>query len=83
MLRLRGGYDLKKASAIDAVAKSDIPTLFIHGAEDAMIDVSQAYELYEEAACEKKLLIVEGAGHAQASDKDPDGYYGAIEAFLK
>jgi hypothetical protein len=82
MLRLRGGYDLKKASPIDAVAKSTIPTLFIHGDADAMIDVSQAYELYENASCEKELLIVEGAGHAQAADKDPDGYWGAIEKFL-
>jgi hypothetical protein len=83
MLRLRGGYDLKKASAIDAVSHSSIPTLFIHGDEDAMIDVSQAYELYDAAVCEKELLIVKGAGHAQAADKDPEGYYGAIGAFLQ
>jgi hypothetical protein len=82
MLRLRGGYDLKKASAVDAVAHSTIPTLFIHGAGDAMIDVSQAYELYDEATCEKELLIVEGAGHAQSSDKEPERYYGAIEKLL-
>jgi hypothetical protein len=82
MLRLRGGYDLKKASPLDAVQKSTIPTLFIHGDADAMIDVSQAYELYENASCKKELLIVEGAGHAQAADKDPEGYWGAIEKFL-
>jgi fermentation-respiration switch protein FrsA (DUF1100 family) len=83
MLRLRGGYDLKKASPIDAVAKSTIPTLFIHGDADAMIDVSQAYELYDAAACEKELLIVEGAGHAQAVDKDPEGYWEAVGQFLE
>jgi hypothetical protein len=82
MLRLRGGYDLKKASPIDTVKKSTIPTLFIHGDADAMIDVSQAYELYEQAACEKELLIVEGAGHAQAVEKDPEGYWEAVEQFL-
>jgi hypothetical protein len=83
MLRLRGGYDLKKASPLDAVKKSSIPTLFIHGRSDAMIDVSQAYELYDNAACEKELLIVDGAGHAQAADKDPDAYWGAVEKFLR
>ncbi len=82
MLRLRGGYDLKDASALEAVRKSSTPTLFIHGDSDAMISVQMSRELYEAAACEKELLIVEGAGHGQAQEKDPDTYYRAIEEFL-
>lgn len=82
-LRLRGGYDLKKASAIDAVARSSTPTLFIHGEEDDMISVRMSRDLYEAAGCPKELLIIEGAGHAQTQDKDPDTYYGTIEAFLE
>ena len=82
ILKLRGGYDLKDASAIDAVTKSSIPTLFIHGAEDNLISVQMTKDLYEAAACEKELLIVESAGHAQSQDKDPETYYGTIEKFL-
>lgn len=82
MLRIRGGYDLKDASPLRAVAASGIPTLFIHGDEDRMIDVNMSYELFEAASCEKELFIVEGAGHAQAQDKAPDVYYGRISAFL-
>lgn len=82
MLRLRGGYNLKDASPLRAVSSSGIPTLFIHGDEDRMIDVNMSYELFEAAACEKELFIVEGAGHAQAQDKAPDVYYGRISAFL-
>ncbi len=83
MLRLRGGYDLKDASAIEAVQKSNTPTLFIHGDEDAMIPVQMAKDLYEAATCPKEILIVEGAGHAQAQDKAPDTYYETIKAFLE
>lgn len=83
MLCLRGGYNLKDASALLAVQKSDTPTLFIHGDSDAMISVQMTKELYEAAACEKELLIVEGAGHAQSQDKDPDTYYGTIKTFLE
>lgn len=83
MLRLRGGYNLRDASPLRAVAQSSVPTLFIHGDEDRMIDVGMSYELFEAASCEKELFIVEGAGHAQAQDKDPDDYYGRIDAFLK
>ena len=82
MLKLRGGYNLKDASAINAVRKSTVPTLFIHGAEDNMISCHMSEELYEAAGCEKELLIVEGAGHGQSQDKDPDTYYGTIEKFL-
>lgn len=83
VLRARGGYNLKDASAIEAVQKSRVPTLFIHGADDAMISVQMTKDLYETAACPKKLLIVEGAGHAQSQDKDPDAYYNTIMAFLE
>ncbi|MCH5255516.1 MAG: alpha/beta hydrolase [Lachnospiraceae bacterium] len=82
MLRLRGGYNLKDASAINAVRKSSTPTLFIHGDADALISVQMTKDLYEAANCQKELLIVEGAGHAQAQDKDPGTYYGTVEAFL-
>ncbi len=82
MLRLRGGYDLRDASPLQAVTNSRVPTLFIHGDEDRMIDVDMSYALFEAAAGEKELFIVEGAGHAQAQDKDPEDYYGRIEDFL-
>ena len=83
VLRARGGYNLKDASAIEAVQKSRVPTLFIHGADDAMISVQMTKDLYEAASCRKELLIVEGAGHAQSQDKDPDAYYNTIKVFLK
>ena len=82
LLQLRGGYKLKDASAIDAVQESSIPTLFIHGDQDAMIPVQMARDLYDAAACKKRLLIIEGAGHAQSQDKAPEKYYETIKRFL-
>ncbi len=82
-LRLRGGYDLRMASALDAVRGDRLPTLIIHGNEDKLIPVSMAYELFNACAAEQKeLLIIRGAGHAQAADKDPDAFYGAIGDLL-
>lgn len=83
MLRMRGGYDLKAASAINAVRNSSIPTLFIHGDMDDMISVQMSKDLYDAAGCEKELLIIEGAGHAQAHEKDPEAYFGTIQIFLE
>ena len=83
VLLLRGGYDLLDASALDAVVKSDTPTLFIHGASDVMISPDMSKELYDDAACPKELLIIDGAGHAQAQDKEPETYYSTIRQFLE
>ena len=84
MLLLRGGYDLNKASAIDAVKRSHTPTLFIHGADDRMIDADMSRELYQAETCpDKKLLIIDGAGHAQSQDKDPEEYYRTVFEFLE
>lgn len=83
MLLLRGGYDLRKASPVNAVTHSKTPTLFIHGTEDEMIPVRMTYELYEAASCKKELMLIEGAGHAQAQDAAPAGYFTAIGDFCR
>lgn len=82
VLQLRGGYDLKDASALEAVKKTKLPVLIIHGEEDDMVPVDMAYELYEAADGKKELLIVPGAGHAQSVDKDPETYYKTVFDFL-
>lgn len=83
MIRLRAGYDLKETSPLKTVSSSRVPTLFIHGKEDQMIPVNMCRELYDAAACEKELMIVEGAGHAQAAEKDPARYFDEVEKFLE
>lgn len=82
-LMIRGGYDLKDASALNEVAKGSVPTLFIHGDQDRIVPVEAAGELYEAScASEKELLIVEGAGHVQSCYKDPETYYTKIFDFI-
>lgn len=83
MLQLRGGYDLKAASALEAVKHTKLPVLIIHGDQDELVPVDMAYELYEAAGGEKELLIISGAGHAQSADKDPRLYYDTIFRFLQ
>lgn len=83
IFRLRGGYDLKKASALDQVAASRLPILFIHGEADDFVPASMVRELYEAAGGPKELLTVPGAGHGLANYVDPEGYYSAVFSFLE
>lgn len=80
MSRILCGYSFTKASAINAVAQSKTPTLFIHGQSDDFVPPDMAKTLYKAANCEKKLLIYADAGHCgscQAQD-----YYTHIFSFL-
>ena len=82
MLQLRGGYDLHDAAPIDYVGSSTVPTLFIHGTEDAMVDVQDAYDLFKAESADKMILIIDGAGHGQASDKEPKRFWRTIRRFI-
>lgn len=80
---VRAGYDLTKASPIDAVRRSKTPTLFIHGECDSFIPCSMMKRLFEAASCEKMCLLVPGAEHVMSVVVDPEGYWNKVDTFLK
>jgi len=80
--RLRAGYDLKCASAINQVRRSVTPTLFIHGSDDPFVPAQMLDCLYAAAACPKSRLLVAGAGHAAAAPTDPELYWNTVDSFL-
>lgn len=82
MLQLRGGYNLRDAAPIKAVRRSKVPILYIHGEEDRMIPVEMVRRLKDNTAGPSWMIIIPGAGHAQAADADPVVYYGTVEEFL-
>ncbi|MEG0668443.1 MAG: alpha/beta hydrolase [Clostridium sp.] len=79
--QIRAGYSIKEASAIDQVAKSKTPMLFIHGDEDDFVPYFMMDELYNATNSEKEKLTIKGAGHAKASEVDPDTYWRTVESF--
>lgn len=79
---LRAGYDLYQASAVEQVAKSETPMLFIHGDEDTFVPYEMVNEVYEAASVEKEKLIIPGAGHAEAVMVDPELYWNTVWSFV-
>ena len=82
MVKRRAGYALDECNARDEVAKAKIPILFIHGDSDTFVPCSMVHELYEACQTEKKLVIVEGAGHVESCYRDAELYEDAIEEFI-
>ena len=82
--RLFCGFDLDSASALDALSRSHIPVLFIHGDDDRFVPCHMSRENFEASAAEhKKLLIVHNAGHGLSYMLDRPAYLSALHSFLE
>ena len=79
---LRAGYSFSEASALQQIAKAQVPVLFIHGSEDNFVHTDMVYRLYDACPTEKQLLVVDGAGHGNSSNHAPDLYFETVFGFL-
>ena len=82
MSKIYAGYSFKEASSIKQVKKSKIPTLFIHGTKDKFVPYEMLNKIYNNAACEKQKLEIEGAAHAESEIINPTQYWSTIQSFI-
>jgi len=80
--KIRAGYFLGEASALEQVKKSNIPTLFIHGDNDDFVPSKMVYELYDACTAPKELLVAENAGHTESYKVNMAVYEAKISSFL-
>ncbi len=83
MCKIYAGYNFKEASTIKQVRKSVTTTLFIHGTKDKFVPFSMLNELYKNANCKKQKLEIEGAGHGESKDVNPEKYWKTIQKFIE
>ena len=76
------GYGMDECNAKREVAKAKVPILFIHGTKDTFVPYRMCNEIYECCASPKKMLVVEGAAHAESYYKDTEKYEQALNEFL-
>ncbi len=82
LAKANAGYSFEEASALDQVAKSVTPTLFIHGEADTFVPFEMVGPLYEACRADKALFTVPGAEHGEAFWTDREGYKAAVREFL-
>lgn len=75
------GFGFKEASAENALRRSKLPILFIHGTEDDFVPFSMLDRLYNAANGEKQKLVIEGAKHYQSDVAEPELYWSTVEEF--
>ncbi len=80
--KLFGNFDPDENSPLEAMKKSKVPVIFIHGDDDAFVPCDMSRRLYEACASEKKKLVtVKGAGHGLAFPVDKELYLSSLREF--
>ncbi len=80
--KLKSGYSLKEASALESVKKATVPILFIHGDKDKFVPYSMMDKLYDATNSPKEKLTIEGGEHANSDLVSPFLYWLTVEDFL-
>ena len=80
---MKTGAKISDAAPIKAVVDTKVPMLFIHGNADGLVPYEMLDRLFDASnAPYKEKFTVEGAGHADAKNKDPQVYFERVFNFL-
>lgn len=81
----RAGYDFQAdTDALEAVSRSKIPMLFVHGGADDFVPTFMVHRLFDSCGAPyKDKLVVEGAGHAESYYFGKEEYEKKIDEFAK
>jgi len=64
------------------IRQLNVPLLVLHGDEDDLVPISQGRKLYEAANQPKRFQTLDGAGHNNTYEVNPDQFWGTINEFL-
>ncbi len=83
MVRLRAGFAVDGYSTIEAMKVNRLPILFIHGTGDKFVPCEMTLRAHAACIAEKKLVLVEGAGHGVSYLQEPETCRAALREFLQ
>ena len=82
LLKLLAKYSLKDKEAYKSIKNYHNNLLIIHGGKDHFVPTGDAYKIFDNATCHKKILIVPGSSHAKSYLKDTELYEQTFKEFL-
>lgn len=76
-------FSLRGHSAVEALAKTRYPVLFVHGTADTFVPSYMTKQAYEACAGGRTLLLVEGAEHCESYLTDRTRVEAAYREFIE
>lgn len=83
MCQIKAGFNIYECNVKDAMERTKIPILFIHGLSDDFVPCRMTRENYEVCRSKKDLLLVECVNHGFSCVQHKDKVYRKIDDFLK
>jgi len=80
--KIFGHFDLEEHSALEAMKKSRLPVIFIHGESDDYVPCEMSHINYEACISRKAILTVPKAGHGLSYPVAPEEYLNALREFF-
>lgn len=82
--RLFAGVNLEAASPVEAVKNTNIPILIVHGDDDRYVPYEMGKRIFDSCASDKKkMLTVNGAGHAISYFIETEEYTKTVTEFVE
>ena len=77
-----GGFDIEKSTALESLAKTDIPVLFIHGEDDRFVPCEMSRKNHAACHSQKQIVTVKAAAHGISYLIDQNTYRTAVTDFV-
>lgn len=81
-MKVVNGIDYDDADTISVVKNDRIPTMIIVSDKDKVCLPYQVEQIYDNIACENKVILHVDSAHIEGVIDDPDGYMNSVESFL-
>lgn len=81
--RFIGKFNVEEASAMEAIQRSKLPILILHGDADNYVPCSMSVECQAAASDHVQLVLIKGAGHGMGHCADTPGYEKEVYAFFQ
>lgn len=82
LCRLRYGWTFGGVSPLEAVSRSRLPMLFIHGTADDFVPTAMVHRLYAAKPQPKALWLAPGSVHAMSFRDHPEEYERRVREFV-
>ncbi len=82
MLKMCFHFSMEDVVPKNAVKKSNIPLLIIHGANDDFVPTEEGMEIYQARKENSEIHLIEGASHAQSYQVNPQAYEQMCMSFI-
>ena len=81
-MKVVNGIDYDDADTISVVKNDRIPTMIIVSDKDKVCLPYQVEQIYDNIACENKVILHMDSAHIEGVIDDPDVYMNSVESFL-